>query len=338
MPPDLIAGRYRVTREVGRGGMGMVWLCRDERLDRDVAVKQVGGLPGESSMHFARALREARHSAALNHPHVVAMFDVIEEGNVVWLVMEYVPSRTLSQIIRNDGPMPPRRAARIGAQVADGLAAAHARGTVHRDVKPSNILVTEHDLAKISDFGIARAMDEEQLTRSGLVMGTPSYFSPEQARGEEPTPASDVWALGATLYAAVEGRPLYPEQSNAIAMLRVIAEASPPRPEQAGPLGPVLGRMLDPDSSSRLSMAGAAEELRDLEAGGTLGEDRPTQLLAAPPAAEPDEDPAPPRTVDTAPRKVPAAQVPPGDADRRSRTALVTLVLLLVVVASGATG
>ena len=226
--------------------MGMVWLCRDERLDRDVAVKQVGGLPGESSMHFARALREARHSAALNHPHVVAIFDAIEEGNAVWLIMEYVPSRTLSQIIRADGPMPPARAARIGAQVADGLAAAHARGTIHRDVKPSNILVGEADLAKISDFGIARAIDEEQLTRSGLVTGTPSYFSPEQARGEEPTPASDVWALGATLYAAVEGRPLYPEQSNAIAMLRVIAEASPPRPERAGPLGPAL----DPDAGS----------------------------------------------------------------------------------------
>ena len=207
MPPDLIAGRYRLEREIGRGGMGMVWLCRDERLDRDVADKQVGGLPGESSMHLARALREARHSAALNHPHVVAIFDAIEEGNAVWLIMEYVPSRTLSQIIRTDGALSPGRAARIGAQVADGLAAAHARGIVHRDVKPSNILVGEGDLAKISDFGIARAIDEEQLTRSGLVMGTPSYFSPEQARGEEPTPASDVWALGATLYAAVEGRP-----------------------------------------------------------------------------------------------------------------------------------
>src|SRR4029078_13263178 len=127
--PVVIAGRYRVEREVGRGGMGSVWLCRDERLGRAVAVKQGGGLPGESSMHLARALREARHSAALNHPNVVAIFDAIEDGDQVWLVMEYVPSRTLDEIVREEGPLEPRRAAGIGADVADGLAAAHALGT-----------------------------------------------------------------------------------------------------------------------------------------------------------------------------------------------------------------
>jgi serine/threonine protein kinase len=340
VPPDLIAGRYRIEREVGRGGMGMVWLCRDERLDRDVAVKQVGGLPGESSMHLARALREARHSAALNHPNVVAIFDAIEDGNVVWLIMEYVPSRTLSQIIRTEGALPAARTARIGAQVADGLAAAHARGTIHRDVKPSNILVAEGDLAKISDFGIARAIDEEQLTRSGLVTGTPSYFSPEQARGEEPTPASDVWALGATIYAAVEGRPLFPEQSNAIAMLRVIADADPPPAQRAGPLRPALERMLDPDPSSRWSMAQAARGLRDL-GDGALPQEEPTRLLeAAPP---------PPASRTPVPAPVPAA--PPGQAPqdtvrrsvaaddrpgRRSPAALVAaLVVLLVAAAAG---
>ncbi len=343
MPPDLIAGRYRVVREVGRGGMGMVWLCRDERLGREVAVKQVGGLPGESSMHFARALREARHSAALHHPHVVAIFDAIEDGNVVWLVMEYVPSRTLSQIIRSDGALSPERAAGIGAQVADGLAAAHARGTVHRDVKPSNILVGEGDLAKISDVGIARAVDEEQLTRSGLVTGTPSYFSPEQARGEEPTPASDVWALGATLYAAVEGRPLYPEQPNAIAMLRVIAEADPPPPEQAGPLAPALSRMLDPDPAERWSMAEVAEELRGVQAPGIPVAEEPTRVMdAAPPAAAvpvpaplppPPAPPAreePPPPEDTAPRPVPAAAPP----SRDNRAALVAVLVLLLVAAA----
>ena len=121
--------------------MGSVWLCRDERLGRSVAIKQVGGLPGSLSMHLARALREARHSAALSHPNVVAIFDAIEEGDHVWLVMEYVPSRTLDQLVRAEGPVAPARAARIGAEVADGLAAAHELGTVHRDVKPSNILV-----------------------------------------------------------------------------------------------------------------------------------------------------------------------------------------------------
>jgi eukaryotic-like serine/threonine-protein kinase len=335
VPPDLIAGRYRIEREVGRGGMGMVWLCRDERLDRDVAVKQVGGLPGESSMHLARALREARHSAALNHPNVVAIFDAIEDGNVVWLIMEYVPSRTLSQIIRSEGALPAARAARIGAQVADGLAAAHARGTIHRDVKPSNILVADGDLAKISDFGIARAMDEEQLTRSGLVMGTPSYFSPEQARGEEPTPASDVWALGATIYAAVEGRPLYPEQSNAIAMLRVIAEADPPPAERAGPLHPALERMLDPDPSTRWSMAQAARALRDL-GDGALPEEEPTRPL--------ETAPRPPTSRTPLPAPAPVAAAPPEQApedtvrrsvatdDRPGRHSLAALVAALVVL------
>lgn len=336
MPPDLIAGRYRVEREIGRGGMGMVWLCRDERLGRDVAVKQVGGLAGESSMHLARALREARHSAALNHPHVVAIFDAIEEGNAVWLIMEYVPSRTLSQIIRDDGPLAPERAARICAQVADGLAAAHVRGTIHRDVKPSNILVGEGDLAKISDFGIARAIDEEQLTRTGMVTGTPSYFSPEQARGEEPTPASDVWALGATVYAAVEGRPLYPEQSNAIAMLRVIAEADPPPPEHAGPLRAALDRMLDPEPSTRWSMAEAASALRGLGEGDPGGvaqaEEEPTRLLDAspPPAAPPPAAPPPLPPEDTVRRPVVADDGP----RRRSPAALVAVLVVLLVAAA----
>src|SRR6476619_5601272 len=133
MPPEIIAGRYRVEREVGRGGMGSVWLCRDEVLGRDVAVKQVGHLPGESTPNLARALREARSSAALNHRHVVAVYDAFEEDAHVWLVMDYVPGRTLSEILAQEGPLTPARAAHLGAQVADGLAAAHARGTVHRD-------------------------------------------------------------------------------------------------------------------------------------------------------------------------------------------------------------
>ena len=210
MSPELIAGRYRVGRAVGRGGMGTVWLCRDEMLDREVAVKQVGHLPGESAPDVARGLREARSSAALNHENVVSVFDVVEEGEQIWLVMEYVPSRTLREILVQEGPLSPERAAAIGAQVADGLAAAHARGTVHRDVKPGNILVGQSGIAKISDFGIARMDGEEQLTRTGMVTGTPSYFSPEQARGQDAGPAADVWALGATLYAAVQGEPPYP--------------------------------------------------------------------------------------------------------------------------------
>ena len=154
--PTLIGGRYRVEPAIGQGGMGTVWLCRDEMLRREVAVKQVGLLPGESVTDSARALREARSSAALSHRNVVTVFDVVEEDGAIWLVMEHVPVRSLSEIIKQDGPLDPAVVADIGAQVADGLAAAHAAGTMHRDVKPGNVLVREDGVAKISDFGIAR--------------------------------------------------------------------------------------------------------------------------------------------------------------------------------------
>ena len=228
MAPTTIADRYRVDRAVGHGGMGTVWLCVDEMLGRSVAVKEVGHLPGESTPDLARALREARSGAALNHPNVVSIFDAVEDGERIWLVMEYVPGRTLSEVMKEEGPLDPQRVAWIGAQVADGLAAAHLRGTMHRDVKPGNILVADNDHAKISDFGIARTMGDAQLTQTGMVTGTPGYFSPNLARGEDPTAADDVWALGATLFAAVEGHPPFPEQSNALAMLSTIASSEPP--------------------------------------------------------------------------------------------------------------
>jgi hypothetical protein len=264
MQPRTIAGRYHVERAVGRGGMGIVWLCRDEVLGRQVAVKQVGTLPGESTPDLARALREARSSAALNHRNVVSIYDAVEDGDQIWLVMEYVPSNTLSELIGDEGPLAPERVARIGAQVADGLAAAHARGTIHRDVKPGNILVTDDDHAKVSDFGIARTHGDAQLTQTGLFTGTPAYFSPEVARGDEPGPTADVWALGASLYAAVEGRSLYPEQRNPLALLGLIASEPPPRPQHAGILTEPITRMLDPDPTSRWSMADAAHVLRRL--------------------------------------------------------------------------
>src|SRR4051794_2288751 len=173
--------------------MGGVLVGRDERLGRNVAIKQIGTLPGETAPDLARAMREARSSAALHHPHVVSIYDVLEEGDHIWLVMEYVASRTLWQIITQDGPLSPEAVSGIGAQIAEGLAAAHAVGTIHRDVKPSNILVTAAEVAKISDFGIARGSDQGQLTSTGLVIGTPEYFSPQLARGEDPTPADDVF-------------------------------------------------------------------------------------------------------------------------------------------------
>src|SRR3954462_1267737 len=264
MQPDLIGGRYRVRSPIGRGGMGTVWLCRDEKLQRDVAVKQVGRLPGESMTDSARALREARSSAALSHRNVVTVFDVVEESDAIWLVMEYVPSRSLSEIIREEGPLDPAVVAHIGAQVADGLAAAHAAGTIHRDVKPGNVLIREDGVAKISDFGIARKAGDPALTQSGFVTGTPSYFSPELATGQAPSPAADVWALGATLYAAVEGHPPYPPRANPVAVLHEIATKRPPRPQRPGGLEQQRVRMLDRARGSRWAMADAAHSLQRL--------------------------------------------------------------------------
>ncbi len=264
MQPELIGGRYRVQAAIGQGGMGTVWLCQDEKLHRDVAVKQVGLLPGESVTDSARALREARTSAALSHRNVVTVFDVVEDDGHIWLVMEHVPGRSLSEIIRDEGRVTPERVAEIGAQVAAGLASAHEAGTTHRDVKPGNVLVRDDGVAKISDFGIARTAGDPALTQSGLFVGTPMYFSPELARGADPAPPADVWALGATLYAAVEGRPPYEQRSNAMAVFTEIANEPPAPPKHAGFLEPALTRMLDRDPTSRWSMDDAAHALRQL--------------------------------------------------------------------------
>jgi serine/threonine protein kinase len=284
MQPELIGGRYSVRRAIGQGGMGTVWLCRDETLHRDVAVKQVGLLPGESVTDSARAFREARSSAGLSHRNVVTVFDVVEESGAIWMVMELVPGRSLSDIIKQDGPLDPSVVADIGAQVADGLAAAHEAGTMHRDVKPGNVLIREDGVAKISDFGIARNASDPALTQSGFLTGTPSYFSPELARGADPGPGTDVWALGATLYAAVEGRAPYRQLSNPVAVLHEITSGQPPRPQRADFLEPVLLRMMDRNPDTRWSMADAAHALRRLAA--THGPDSTqinTRSLAGPP-------------------------------------------------------
>ena len=163
----MIAGRYSQDREIGRGGMGAVWLGRDEVLGREVAIKRVGVVPGGTSPDLVRAEREARIAARLNHPHVVAVFDLVQHDDQQWLVMEYVDGHTLAELIRDRGPMPPDDAAPVLAQAAEALTAAHSAGVVHRDVKPSNILVTAEGHVKLSDFGIARADADTNLTRPG---------------------------------------------------------------------------------------------------------------------------------------------------------------------------
>jgi len=258
---QLIAGRYQVLRAIGRGGMGTVWLCRDEILGREVAVKQMSALPGESATETKRAMREARSAAALNHPNAVAVYDVVNHDARPWLVMEYVEGQTLADEISRDGQLSPRRVADIGGQLAGALARAHERRIVHRDIKPANVLIDKAGRPKISDFGIARGHGDDQLTAIGFMTGTPGYLSPELARGEDPDSASDVWALGATLYAAVEGRSPYESRSNPIALLRAIATERPRPMTHAGALAPAIEAMMDEDPARRWDMATSAKRL-----------------------------------------------------------------------------
>jgi eukaryotic-like serine/threonine-protein kinase len=337
MQPELIGGRYRVRAAIGQGGMGTVWLCRDERLHRDVAVKQVGLLPGESVTDSARALREARSSAALSHRNVVTVYDVVEEDGHIWMVMEHVPGRSLAQLVKADGPLAPERVAAIGADVAAGLASAHALGITHRDVKPGNILVRDDGVAKISDFGIARTAGDPALTQTGLFMGTPAYFSPELARGAEPQPAADVWALGASLYAAVEGRAPYEQTGNAMAVISRIANEPPAPPRRAGFLEPALRRMLDRDPGSRWSMADAAHTLRRL-ADEHDERTRPTPTAALGAAAGAAAEAPAEATAEVAAEARSAATAAPApagrsDADQQPRRRRGVLLPLLGIVA-----
>ncbi len=267
----LIAGRYRLVERLGRGSMGEVWRAHDERLDRVVAVKQLLPAAGldEAAVRDgnARAMREARITAKLQHPRAVAVHDVVEHDGQPCLVMEYVRARGLSSVLAERGPLPPMEAARIGEQVASALAAAHSAGIVHRDVKPDNVLLTENGDAKITDFGISRAVGDGSVTGPGIVVGTPAYLAPEIAAGGEATYSSDVFSLGATLYEAVEGRPPFGYDDNPIALLQRVAKGEFPPPTHAGPLTPLLGRLLRADPTARPAMLQAVDELTALADG-----------------------------------------------------------------------
>jgi tRNA A-37 threonylcarbamoyl transferase component Bud32 len=247
-----VAGRYRLHELIGKGGMGAVWRATDELLGRTVALKQVrlDGLPAsEAAVARERTMREARIAAALHHPHVVTVFDVVLDKDAdgddePWLVMEYVPARSLGSVLAERGALPPAEVAMIGAQVASALVAAHASGIVHRDVKPDNVLVIPSPaglVVKLTDFGISHAAAVPALTATGVLTGTPAYFAPETARGERTDARSDMYSLGATLYAAVEGHPPFGfGDDNLLAFLARVGRGGAPAPRQAGPLTGLL--------------------------------------------------------------------------------------------------
>ncbi len=279
----MIAGRYRLDREIGRGGSGTVHLGLDEVLGRQVAIKRVGLIPGSDSAELERAEREARLAAALNHPNVVSVFDLVDEDDVRWLVMEYVDGETLSERVRKSGPLDPAEAAALLAQTADALVDAHDNGIVHRDVKPSNIMIAEGG-AKLSDFGIARSADDVSLTQTGLVTGSPAYLAPEVASGSSATPASDVWSLGATLYHAVTGRPPYDVGDNLIGALYKIVHEDPPRLPEDHPMAALLTVMMNRDIDARWPMARVRDELARIARG------QPSTVAAAPrPVTAPEQ-------------------------------------------------
>ncbi len=328
----LVAGRYRLEARLGSGAMGTVWLARDQLLSRTVALKQV--LPaGSSSTGEARralALREGRAAAALRHPHSVAVHDVVVEAGEPWLVMEHVPSRSLAELVREHGSLPGRLVAQVGAQVADALAAAHEAGVVHRDVKPGNVLVTVGGRAggqvKLSDFGIARGrLDLHTGADPGadpdVFTGTPEFMAPEVARGGDPTWASDVYSLGATLFALVEGAPPSGLSAGDVpALLRRVASGEVPVPQQAGVARPALVRMLEPDPARRPTMAAARDELLAAAAGGR----RPEAVLAAPFQVTVAQAPRAPEDA--------GAPEPAGSPGRPSRSVLLVAGAVLVVL------
>jgi len=348
----IVANRYTLKAPLGRGGMGVVWRAQDAVLGREVAVKEVVFPPTmaeeERRPAQARVMREARAAARLNHPGAVTLYDVVQDRGGTFIVMELVDAPTLADLVREQGPLPVERVAEIGAQVAGALEAAHRAGIVHRDVKPGNVMVGERGTAKLADFGIASLQGDPQLTSTGLVIGSPAYMAPEQARGEESGPPADFWALGATMFYAVEGEPPF-DRGTSIATLAAVVNDPPRTPTRAGPLTGLITALLAKDPAARPSGPALRAELARLATGPAP----PTEVLPAhspgrtiplpaaaagaaggaaagaapPPHREPAAEPSPPRTGADRPLLPPAPVV-----DRRGRGRLSAVVALLVVL------
>jgi hypothetical protein len=348
--PTRIGDRYRLDERIGAGAMGAVWRATDELLNRTVAVKELlaaavparGGALEESRQ---RILREGRIGARLQHPHVISMFDVVVHEDSPWLVMEYLPSQSLAQRLTADGSMPPLEVADIGRQVADGLAAAHKAGVVHRDIKPGNVLLGDDGRVKLTDFGVSRAVDDVQLTRTGLIAGTPAFLAPEVARGQDPTAKSDVFALGATMYAAVEGHPPFGLDDNAYALLHKVATGVIEPPTRAGPLTEVMLRLMATDPDERPTAAEARDLLAKvvagdpapgatavLSAGGDTVKAGARSTRATKAARRPSPRPA------AAPVDRPPVEGPTTTSRRRPPVWLIALVVAIVVAALVSSG
>ncbi|KWW98030.1 hypothetical protein TH66_22190 [Carbonactinospora thermoautotrophica] len=323
----LLAGRYELHAELGRGGMGVVWRGVDTQLGREVAVKELRlGMEldeAELRSRWERMMREARSAARVNHPNVIRVYDVVVEDGLPWIVMEYVEGRSLSDVIADSGPLPPERVAAVGIAVLDALTAAHRAGILHRDVKPSNVLLTGDGRVVLTDFGIARLEGDRTLTATGAVLGSPAYMAPERAQGQHPGPESDLWALGATLYTAVEGRAPF-ERDTPLAVMAAVVSGEPDPYEKAGPLQPVLAALLQPEPAARPSHEEARRMLR------AVCDARPVAVPRAVPPATPAV--RPPRT----PAAGPTLLALPVEPVPRRRVGLALLGAALAVAGIGA--
>ncbi|MFD8593720.1 protein kinase [Kitasatospora sp. NPDC059646] len=350
----LLAGRYALGERLGRGGMGTVWRARDEMLDREVAVKEltVSHLSEEDlEILQSRMKREARAAARIKHPGVITIHDVLEQDGRPWIVMELVDGRALSDVISQDGTLTPREAADVGLQVLAALHRGHQLGVLHRDVKPANVLL-EHGSGRVVllDFGIAKFEGAMDITRPGDLVGSPDYLAPERAQGQRPGPASDLWALGATLFHAVEGQSPFRRDSPLGTLAAVVDEPLPESRRAAG-LGPVLAALMAKDPADRPSADEAERMLREVAAGHTVsmrvpeqaaGARLPTQVVPVVDRVDADGAPAGPVTVpqvpaqgrpEDAPTQAPASAAPARAG--RGRRVLGVLVALAVLAAAG---
>ncbi|MFD3732285.1 serine/threonine-protein kinase [Streptomyces sp. NPDC058632] len=266
----LVAGRYRLGDAIGSGGMGRVWRAHDEVLHRSVAVKELTAAlyvsDADQAMMLARTRAEARAAARINHSAVVTVHDVLEHDGRPWIVMELVEGHSLADAVKERKCVEPREAARIGLWVLRALRAAHAAGVVHRDVKPGNVLLGGDGRVLLTDFGIAQIEGDTAITRTGEVVGSVDYLAPERIRGQDPGPSSDLWALGATLYTAVEGRSPF-RRTSPLTTMQAVVEEEPDEPRHAGPLAPVISALLRKDPVTRPDAAAAEQMLAEAAEG-----------------------------------------------------------------------
>jgi eukaryotic-like serine/threonine-protein kinase len=312
----LVAGRYRIGDRLGSGAMGIVWQAHDERLHRTVAIKQLLLQPGltEAQAEEARrrCMREGRIAARLAHPNAITVYDVAEQDGDPWLVMEYLPSKSLAMVLSERGTLSPQEAAGIGTQVAAALVAAHAAGIVHRDIKPANVLLGEDGTVKITDFGISRATGDVTVTATGMLAGTPAYLAPEVAKGQDPTPAADVFSLGSTLYTAVEGHSPFGLSENTLALLYAVAAGNITPPRQAGPLTALLMQLLRVDPTERPLVSSARDSLSAVADGRAA----PIMDAASAPTNRIAGNRIPQAPLGPTPQSQPWATGPPKDSTR----------------------